>query len=369
MKRLICAITALFLCLAFSQTAFSAGDKSIVVINDEIRYADRSLAPITEDGAAYIPESLLFSLVDATAIYDEPTSYYTIFAGGKILSFNLDSGIMITNDNRFLSARAIIRDSRFYLPAAAVCSELGLIFSPIAENIYRIKKPPYSLDDSDVSRILRATPTDEALRGRGSEYYFAVFGFSGFTTTQLHRFEDAGMRAIFFLSDDDILSNPLLVCEIYAAGFDLGVTLSGKFASSPHTADEVAAEFDRVNHLLERLLRIRTVHAGLPAGSPYNTASSEKAAGLLGYKLWVPNIGFPDSAYVSSSSSAVISMAAAVIPYTDYPCLVHIQNSVGATASITALKGLITVSGAGISDIRILTFPVNYRLTAYTYNK
>ncbi|MGN0968416.1 MAG: stalk domain-containing protein, partial [Oscillospiraceae bacterium] len=136
-KRILSVLCALALCLgllAIPLAAGAAGDPCFMAVNDTLLDLEDRYIPITVSGQYYVPYTALDGGVTGISlgifpIYNSIENTLTIYNREQVLMFDLSAGTCTDRSGSSLSARAVIRNGRIYVPARFVSEYFGLSYA------------------------------------------------------------------------------------------------------------------------------------------------------------------------------------------------------------------------------------------------
>lgn len=131
--RLTALLCAVVLCLHLVPTrAINVGDVYFTGVNDKLLGLAMDTMPTWVNGVLYVPASVFDSTVTGVdlglfCIRSSTNNVVTLYTLRQMLVFDLSRGTAYDqHSGQNLSARAINRNGRIYLPVAAVCNFFGL---------------------------------------------------------------------------------------------------------------------------------------------------------------------------------------------------------------------------------------------------
>lgn len=157
-KRLTALLCAVALCLCgLNAHAINAGDVYFTAVNDKLLLPLSSdTMPTWVDGRLYVPASVFDSSVtgvDLGPYFRQNNNTVTLYSLRQMLVFDLNRGIAYDqHTGQNLSARAVNRNGRIYLPVETVCDFFDLEdsynYTPYGY-LVRIKNASAWLNDAD----------------------------------------------------------------------------------------------------------------------------------------------------------------------------------------------------------------------------
>lgn len=216
--------------------------------------------------------------------------FYTL---DKQLFFSISDGKTFDADDYYYSVPAILRNGVVYLPVSLMCSYFGFSYSYIAGSPYgsvlRIKNGAQVLTDTEFIRAAKsvmqshydayntaqppaATPAPTPVptpaktpgpENNGREELSVSLSFIGPPSAALlDTLDSYGVTGCFFLTAEDVLSDPDMIRRAAGEGHALGV----------YCREDAAAEYEETAALIFEAARVKTVLV---------TASAEYAAGCM----------------------------------------------------------------------------------------
>ncbi|HIS45452.1 MAG TPA: polysaccharide deacetylase family protein [Candidatus Scatomorpha merdigallinarum] len=241
MKRALCV--ALILLLALLPGAVLAADSSVcfVAVNDDL--LPLTSQAYTQGGQYYVPSSV-FTQLRLYSTYHSGSSTLEMTSTSRQMYFNVATGETYDSDNNYYTSSAILRGSTVYVPVDFVCRQFGLSWSYIRGDGYgdvcRITDGSASLSNSLFMSAARplmesryneytgSTPSPGTDGGDVTEGNSVVFlSFQGLPSTDILTILDTyGVKATFFLTAQEIESNPNIVRRIVGEGHNVGALCS-----------------------------------------------------------------------------------------------------------------------------------------------
>lgn len=279
--------------------------------NDEPWYKDSDL-PLVRYYSAYLVPVSIFEMLDGfEVVVDRREGEFMIIDRNtdSYMTFNYQHSYAMTNRGEefyFVSYR--MYSSEYYISAETVCSYFGLG--------YEVYDSPYDgsvclrINDDTAERTLTQllynhnpaalgvdiTPPDTKIEpyAVGKKVYFMFEGIQEtYTDRILEILRQYGLKATFFLSEEDIKNNPATVIRIYAEGHSIGIYVKTGVEGSGLNFDNVMGQLGRSNQMLYQLLKIRTrlVRTDLsPTDTPRILAGVHyENLKYCGYVLWNHN--------------------------------------------------------------------------------
>ncbi len=224
-----------------------------VAINDN--FLELSTMPSFVGGSVYLPASV-FKNFGITYNYFESDNTALLYNTSKQVFFNLNTGESYDSYDTYFPASATVSGGQVCFPAYWTCSYFGLSFSYIQGKGYgdvaRVKNGTEILADdmflSAASYFMRDKYSEYLNSINGAQdpavpendindaqrVYLAVLGLPD--EKQLNTLQKAGGHGCFFLTEDEILSNPDLVRRISGSGHNIGLYCEAVSSSECDTA-------------------------------------------------------------------------------------------------------------------------------------
>ena len=291
---LLCA-AVLFLMLPAAGLA--DGALSFIAVDDQLP-ADLINTPAYSGGTVYVPAWLFTSYgIGLSYRYDAANSLVSFTAGDRQLFFSLATGRTYDADNYQYTAPALVLGGTVYVPLSFMCAFFGgFSYSNVGGNEYgtvlRIHTGREVLTDEEFLRLATPAmqryyeaynpggdepapspvPTGPAETGPAHEGDTVRLGLRGLPGSGVPDLLDTlEMGACFFLTADEIRSDPDMVRRLACEGFGLG-------AACPEGTE---AEFAEAAALLWEVARTPAVMALLPEGAavPPGAAAVFSSAG------------------------------------------------------------------------------------------
>lgn len=277
---------ALFLILALSlavlplATAAEGTPLNFVAVDDTLPQ-ELINSVVYLGSAAYVPSGLLknYNLGINYSYFTDSTTA-CLESADSLLFFNVSTGRTFDGDDYYYSASAFTRGGTVYLPLSFICGFFGTFrYANLSGGEYgsvlRIYTGNSILTDEEFLRAARSvmrrryeeynltapvtpaeSPEPEKTTRAGDTVYLGLIGLPESETPEL--LEQTGMGACFFLTGEEIRSDPDLVRELACRGYGLGVNCE--------TGSE--AEYAETAQLLWEAARLRSILTLLPADAP-----------------------------------------------------------------------------------------------------
>ncbi len=179
-KRILLCLCALLLCLgalALPLTVGAAGSPNFLAVNDTLLPLWEQYIPITVSGQYYVPYTALDSSVTGVSlgifpIYNSISNTLTIYDRDQVLTFDLSRGTCTDRNGNSVSARAVTRNGRIYVPARAVCESFRLSYSSrvtVYGRLVRIRSGGATLDDDNFTGLAQMQMPDRLRDWRASQ--------------------------------------------------------------------------------------------------------------------------------------------------------------------------------------------------------
>ena len=125
----MCVLT---LCAGLLLPALAVDEVCFTAINDTILPLSADTMPVWSGGILYVPYSVFDTntsgvSLGTSCVYNKRNNTVSVFSLSKMVLFDLNNGTCIDQEtNKHLSAKAILRNGKAYLPAAKVSGFFGL---------------------------------------------------------------------------------------------------------------------------------------------------------------------------------------------------------------------------------------------------
>lgn len=292
-KRLIALLCAVVLCLSMAPVqAINAGDVYFTSVNDTLCPLTMDTMPAWINGALYVPATVFDNTVTGANLgmycsQSSTNNTVTLYSLRRMLVFDLSRGVAYDHHSgENLSARAVNRNGRIYLPVEMVCDFFGL------EDTYnytrygylvRIKSDTAWLNDAEfmdaasgpmssaLQDILRQQtpdapppvqqePGDEPQAPKNLAQI--CLGFRCQTGEGLERILDRmdreSVRGIFFVSAEILMQRDDLVRRIIGSGHSIGLQ------SEEENASASGRQLVQANRMLAHVARTAATAALVP---------------------------------------------------------------------------------------------------------
>lgn len=282
-------IVAMLACLCVPVSA--DGELFFVAVNDTIPLT-LTVFPTYSGGTLYVPYQVFDSQpCGVTPSYNQTRQTYVLFNRSRQMLFDLAAGTVSDESGSVSTANVLYRSGILYLPLTFCASHFGLkttilesaggyqvlrftdgsevyddsLFIEKAENLIAYRVQQYAGGGQTQDKPSErpggnpGTQTDPAAEKKPATVFLA------FTDSQTMRDSMAALKKYslqgsFFLTEDEILTDPALVFELLAAGHTIGLTV-------PDGEADPTAALARANDALAALVCQKTLLALLPAGA------------------------------------------------------------------------------------------------------
>ncbi|MBQ3076622.1 MAG: hypothetical protein IJC43_02075, partial [Clostridia bacterium] len=239
------------------------------VVDDAVTYQSADLPPIVENGKMYLPAPLILEPLGAAWGLEEMTRTLSIYRGEQIVAINLLTGQAITSDGRFLITRAFQHNGTFYVEADLAIREFGGRLTNLSDGTMRVASGSQTLTDAEMAALMASMPSYRPVMTDQPPVYLLMRGRGAGISRILEQLSACDLRAAFFVTAQDILTDPATVRRLYVAGHRIGI----------YAPDGAVATVERTNDLLQKLLKQRTTLVAAPSGA---TGTVVRA----GYRVW-----------------------------------------------------------------------------------
>lgn len=287
-KRLLSFLLAAVVCLGMLSPGAAAADIYFVAVDDSIPLTLPSgAAPYYSGGVLYAPYTVFnASPGGVVPSYNASEQKLVLFRRGARLIFDLAAGTVTDEDKNVSERSTVSRGGMLYVPLEFCLSHFGLSYSMLtsasgysvlrfttgsevyentaflerAENLISYLAEQYESGGAPSAPQQPEgggeAPAEEEPHVSGA-FSLAVTGAENMSAAA-QALEDAGQRAAFFLTAEEIEAEPELVRSLYAAGHSIGVTCAGD-------AEDAAIALEEANNALSRVLHRKTLLALLTA--------------------------------------------------------------------------------------------------------
>lgn len=248
--------------------------------NDDAVYLSSERPAIVENMVLYLPADAVLSRLGATYVYDADSETYTVFKDDLILAFNMQTGQVITSDERFLFARVFYRNKVFYLPADFILKELGGQLSTLSSGTLRITTGKQRLSDGEIAAVEASMISYRQSETGGNTMYLLIRALPKQVTNHLRQLSARDIPGAFFFSASDIAENPDALRQVYVAGQTIGL-----YVPSGTSSSAAIETLSRTQDLMERVIKTSSCLVLAPGGS----AAFYKELTNAGFIVWDVN--------------------------------------------------------------------------------
>lgn len=318
--------------------------------NDSVFPNYKSYPPVISDGIEYVPLELFYGLGGIKISFSEDgTNFYVQNSQkNKYISFSIDGGYAVTNDNKVTEAQVKQYYNVSYVPLRTVCSAVGIgcdSYNDGVNKIYVIKV--YTAGGLSAEELIRihapsvypqtganedppvappvitppvtppnpsggetTTPPVEQDKSPGRRTLSLLFEHATGekSASLLKLLADNRIRATFFFTAKEMLEDPDAVRAVYAAGHTVGLAFDPDADLCAENGLETAAA--EAEDVLYELVRTKTRLALLPTGrtEAYRDADMANRAAALGLSLWEYNLDSADdkARYATVAATALV---------------------------------------------------------------
>ena len=288
-KRILALLLVVVLLIGIVPATGATVPICFVAMNDTIPVTLKGgAAPYYTSGKLYLPHTAFNASPNGVgAAYDMEKNTFVLFNADETLIFDLKNRSYTNKKNQVFDVEISFRSGLVYVPAS-VTTHFGLsvtmLTSRAGYSIIRFTNGEQVYDDvtfvaqaenlinraaQEYAAELAASnpgpgpetdiPTEEPQEERGPvEVYLAFYGDAVAQST-LDALNEQDVRAAFFLTEDQILTERDLIRAIYAAGHTIGIT-------APAQEVDFDAALLRANDALDTVLFFQSTLAMLPSG-------------------------------------------------------------------------------------------------------
>ena len=320
LRKTLCLVLifALLVCLCVPASA----DVSLffVAVNDTIPLT-LTILPTYSGGTLYVPYQVFDSQpCGVTPSYNQTKQTFVLLSRSKQMLFDLAAGTVSDESGTVSAANVLYRNGILYLPLTFCASHFDLkttmlesaggyqvlrftngsevyddsLFIEKAENLitYRVQQYTDSANQTqnrpqDHPNGGQQTSGDDPAAEKQPATVYLAFTDSSTMRSAAAALAEYDLQGSFFLTADEIRSDPALVFELLAAGHAIGVTAE---ADAPNPAEALR----EANDALAGLLCQKTLLALLPTG----TEAPE------GYSCFFRSAAQPSAADAAASETA-----------------------------------------------------------------
>ena len=299
MRRILAAVCAALL-LTGGLCAWAGASQQIptfyqLSVNDALPPPSAAITPIEVGGIIYVPFTVIAQHVTEVdlgvyASQSRTSTQYTVtvYSLNGLLKFDLNANTCVDRDETPQNMRAIIRNSRVYIPASAVCNYFGLTYTltptqygtlvritngqeynkgdkfvSSAADLMRRRYNEYlqSLTSSSPSSGTSAAPSTspaptysgDPADKRGVQVFLAFrcgtgTGLEGIASALEH----SGTSGLFLFRPEEVAENAAWIRRLTGMGHTIGLITDAA------TGEEALAELAEGTRLLEAAARLRT---------------------------------------------------------------------------------------------------------------
>lgn len=320
-KRIFAILCILTLCAALLLPSAAADDVCFTAINDTVLPLAADSMPVWSGGVLYVPHSVFDSSstgvsLGTSCIYNKRSNTVSVFSLSKMVLFDLSSNTCIDQGTgKRVSAKAIMRNGRAYLPVSTVCSLFDLLTPGYVSTEYgylvRIKNNSAVLTDSQfidaadntLSRRLKeyqqslivpeskppvsitvppetspiptpSTPPDTSSQNPSLPTYLAFRCTDPeYASVIADILENNHKAGLFFFRPQDLASQGALIRRLSGSGHSIGILAEGSDIT------ETLALLEEGTEVLQAISHTRTYFALVPKS--HRTQAAE-----LGWACW-----------------------------------------------------------------------------------
>ena len=247
-------IVAMLACLCVSVSA--DGELFFVAVNDTIPLT-LTVFPTYSGGTLYVPYQVFDSQpCGVTPSYNQTRQTYVLFNRSRQMLFDLAAGTVSDESGSVSTANVLYRSGILYLPLTFCASHFGLkttmlesaggyqvlrftdgsevyddsLFIEKAENLIAYRVQQYAGGGQTQDKPSErpggnpGTQTDPAAEKKPATVFLAFTG-SQTMRDSMAALKKYSLQGSFFLTEDEILTDPALVFELLAAGHTIGLTV------------------------------------------------------------------------------------------------------------------------------------------------
>lgn len=327
--------------------------------NDDVWYMDARLPLVRYYSAYLVPVSIFEMFDDFEVVADRREGEFMIInrKDDLYMTFNYTASYAMTDKGEefyFVSHR--MYSSEYYISAETVCEYLNLeceIYTSPYDGSVCLRISDDTAERSLSDLLLEYNPAalgaESLSPNSGIEPYAkgkkVFFTFEGIHETYTDRILDVlrrtGVKATFFLTEEEIARYPSAVIRIYSEGHSIGIYIRTKVENSVLNFDDIMAQLGRANQRLYQLLKIRTrlIRTDLSMANTTRILAGVHYENLkyCGYVLWnYNNVSLP---YVYSTeqmhADIIQTVSSKTIPVLSVP-----NTEYGVTALASAIEEL-----------------------------
>ena len=254
---------------ALSQPVLSGGYWRLVA-DDVITYQPAWIKPELLDNIVYFPETALLPNINCNRDYDVSTRTYSVYRDENILSFNVDTGLVLTSDGRSFFARAFSLNNQYYIPYELILREFGCTLEMLENGTPRLLTGQQRLNAHEMQAVMDTMTAFRSGVVDRPPIHIMIRGGGAGVERMARSLESYGQRAAFCFTSADVQNRPKLLRDLYVAGHSIGI----------YSESATLSEIERTNLLIERVIKTKTAIVLVP---------SRVASGDLlneGYAVW-----------------------------------------------------------------------------------
>ena len=347
--------------------------------NDDVWYMDARLPLVRYYSAYLVPVSIFGMFDDFEVVVDRREGEFMIInrKDDLYMTFNYTASYAMTDKGEefyFVSHR--MYSSEYYISVETVCEYLNLeceIYSSPYDGSVCLRISDDTAEKSLFDLLLEYNPAaigvESLSPNTGIEPYAkgkkVFFTFEGIHETYTDRILDVlrrtGVKATFFLTEEEIANYPSAVIRIYSEGHSIGVYVRTKVENSVLNFDDIMAQLGRANQRLYQLLKIRTrlIRTDLSMSNTTRILAGVHYENLkyCGYVLWnYNNVSLP---YIYSTEQMYADIIQTVSNKT-VPVLSVPNTEYGVTALASAIEELMKSNAYAFLNIASSMQEYNY---------
>ena len=287
-QRILTLILAFALVLSLCPVSLAEGDLLFVAVNDSIPLTLTSL-PYDSGSGLYVPYTVFNAKPGGVVpAYDEVKQTFVLFTINHRLVFDLAAGTVTDENQNVSNITVAYRNGILYLPLVYCASHFGLratmlqslsgysvlrfatgsevyddpLFIEKADNLITYRAAEYTSGSSEPAAPGEqqenpgsAVPYEDPQEEEPDKVPVNVF--LAFTNAEIMReamtvLDQYGLRAAFFLTADEISTDPDLVRDLYISGHTLGLTAA-------EAAPDAGTALSRANDALDKAMNLKSV--------------------------------------------------------------------------------------------------------------
>lgn len=279
-KKIISFLLCIALIVCLCPTADATGI-IFLAVNDSIPLALTSATmPFYANSLLYVPISLFdVAALNIVPLYDSAAGTFTVVSGTRLLTFDLNNSTMTNENGTIFSVQVISRSGTLFIPViycayhfgfgVSTLTSLGgypvirfttgtqvyddVLFIEKANNLieYRVAQylgtdteAPPSSDEGDSPQKPEDTPDTEPEDeppediAQPAEIYLA-FTNAAQMPAACSALESINLKAAFFFTESEILSNSELILQLFAGGHTIGLIADGSETAANEALDRI----------------------------------------------------------------------------------------------------------------------------------